>query len=77
MPNKWLLVKTQAALTLMMISREEMDKNRSQEIFTIGPPLEGHRMPLKQRSLKNIAALTSHQGKTNTKILGHAGVEAN
>jgi hypothetical protein len=27
--------------------------------------------------LKNIAALTSHQGKTNTKILGHAEVEAN
>jgi hypothetical protein len=31
MPNKWLLVKTQAALTLIMISGEEMDKNRSEE----------------------------------------------
>jgi hypothetical protein len=31
MPNKWLLVKTHAALTLIMISGEEMDKNRSKE----------------------------------------------
>jgi hypothetical protein len=57
-----------AAPILKTSPREEMHKTCPNRTFTAGPPLEGHRTLPK-------AASTSHQEKTNTKTLGHAGTE--